>query len=96
VTKTRQGRALLGISASLLLTAMLAGCNEREQIFSRLALVVGGLHYPGSQEALAACRSTNDEACLKAYTQVASAKKALFSRPRRQALQLVAESLQQQ
>lgn len=77
----------------MLITAMFAGCSERERIFSSLALSVGGLNFPQTQESLKLCQKTNDEACLKTYQRVKTAKKSLFSRRRKTALRMAVDSV---
>jgi hypothetical protein len=73
--------------------ALLVGCNDQQSVFSSLALINSGKNFPYTQEKLALCQETKDESCLKAYQQVKTAKKSLFSNSREQALQLTLDTI---
>lgn len=79
--------------ALLLITVLLAACGEREPVFSSLALAIGGLDFPHTRQTLDLCRQRNDEACLKSYRRVKTARDSLLSRPRNEALKRVFETI---
>lgn len=62
------------------------GCNERDSVYSSLALIHAGLDYPHTLHKLVKCQEIGDEPCLKAYHRVRAAKRQLLSRPEEDAL----------